>query len=154
LTTEIINKIPQERENLLKKYFKRYIFEGVPEFIKSLKMQNVLVGLVTGSNYREAQRMLPRDVFNFFDTIVAGDTINKGKPDPEPYLTAANNLKVRYKDCLVVENAPYGIEAAKAADMTCFAVATSLPKEYLSQADMVFETHEEMYKYFNKNRFS
>jgi beta-phosphoglucomutase len=147
LTTEIINQIPKEREELLKKYFKRYIFEGIPEFIKSLKNQDVLVGLVTGSYYRETEKILPKELFDLFDTIVAGDCVEKGKPDPEPYLTAADNLKVKSKDCLVVENAPYGIKAAKAAGMICFAVTTTLPKEYLSQADMVFETHEDLYKY-------
>ncbi|MDR3195505.1 MAG: HAD family phosphatase [Endomicrobium sp.] len=148
LTPEIINQIPQEREELLKGYFRRYIFEGMPEFIKSLKNQGVLVGLVTGSYYREVERVLLKELFDLFDTVVAGDCVNKGKPDPEPYLTAARNLKIAPKYCLVVENAPYGVKAAKTAEMTCFAVATSLPKEYLSQADSVFETHEELYKYF------
>ncbi|MDR3306227.1 MAG: HAD family phosphatase [Endomicrobium sp.] len=148
LTPEIINQIPQEREELFKGYFRRYIFEGIPEFIKSLKNQGVLVGLVTGSYYREVERILLKELFDLFDTVVAGDCVNKGKPDPEPYLTAARNLKVVPKDCLVVENAPYGVKAAKTAGMTCFAVATSLPKEYLSQADSVFGTHEELYKYF------
>ena len=148
LTAEIIKTIHQEREILFKKYFQRYIFEGIPEFIKSLKNQRVLVGLVTGSNYREAQKILPKEVFDLFDAVVAGDCINKGKPDPEPYLVAANTLKVNPKDCLVIENAPYGIKAAKSAGMTCYAIATSLPKDYLSLADNVFETHEELYKYF------
>ena len=146
LTSEIIKTIPQEREVLFKKYFKRYIFEGIPEFIKALKNQGSLVGLVTGSYYREAQKILPKEVFGLFDTVVAGDCINKGKPDPEPYLLAANNLKVNSKDCLVIENAPYGIKSAKSAGMACYAVATSLSKEYLCQADKIFETHEGLYE--------
>jgi beta-phosphoglucomutase len=150
LTPEIINQIPKEREELLKKYFKRYIFEGIYKFIKSLKSKDFLVGIVTGSYYREAERILPKELFDLFDTIVAGDSIEKGKPDPEPYLKAANNLKIEPTNCLVVENAPYGIKAAKAAGMACFAIATSLPKEYLLQADKVFETHEELYKYFTE----
>jgi beta-phosphoglucomutase len=89
---------------------------------------------------------LPKEVFDLFDTVVAGDCINKGKPDPEPYLVAANNLKVNLKDCLVIENAPYGIKAAKSAGMTCYAIATSLSKEYLCRADKIFETHEGLYK--------
>jgi beta-phosphoglucomutase len=148
LTSEIINQIPKEREELLKKYFKRYIFEGISELIKSLKSTCTLVGIVTGSYYREVERILPKELLDLFDTIVAGDSVEKGKPDPEPYFKAACNLKVEPNNCLVVENAPYGIKAAKAAGMTCFAVATSLPKEYLSQADKVFETHEELYKHF------
>jgi HAD superfamily hydrolase (TIGR01509 family) len=149
LTPEIIATLPKEREYLFEKYFKRYIFEGVQEFIKSLKNQNILVGLVTGAYYREAQRILPKELFNLFNTIVAGDSVEKGKPDPEPYLTAANNLKVDTRHCLVIENAPYGIRAAKAAGMSCYAIASSLPKSYLSQADTVFETHEELLNTLN-----
>jgi beta-phosphoglucomutase len=152
LTPEIIKAIPYEREELLKKYFKRYIFDGIPEFIKLLKNQGVLVGLVTGSYYREAQNILPKEVFDLFGTVVAGDCVTRGKPDPEPYLTAAKSLKVDPKECLVIENAPYGIKSAKSAGMTCYAVATSLSKEYLRQADKIFETHEELYKYFDFER--
>jgi beta-phosphoglucomutase len=150
LTPEIINAIPSEREELLKKYFKRYIFDGIPEFIKVLKNKGIFVGLVTGSYYNEAQKILPKELLDLFDTVIAGDSVKKGKPDPEPYLTAAKNLKVDPKECLVIENAPYGVKSAKSAEMTCYAVATSLSKEYLLQADRVFETHEELYKYFAK----
>jgi beta-phosphoglucomutase len=146
LTPEIINAIPSEREELLKKYFKRYIFDGIPEFIKLLKNQGVLVALVTGSYYREAQNILPKEVFDLFDTVVSGDCVTRGKPDPEPYLSAAKSLKVDPKECLVIENAPYGIKAAKSAGMTCYAIATSLSKEHLRQADKIFETHEGVYK--------
>jgi beta-phosphoglucomutase len=111
-----------------------------------LKNQDVLVGLVTGSYYNEAQKILPKKVFDLFDTVVAGDCVTRGKPDPEPYLSAAKNLKVDPKECLVIENAPYGIKAAKSAGMMCYAVATSLSKEYLCQADKIFETHEGLYK--------
>ncbi|MDR2399605.1 MAG: HAD family phosphatase [Endomicrobium sp.] len=148
LTQEIINTIPSEREELLKKYFKRYIFDGIPEFIKLLKNQCVFLGLVTGSYYSEVQKILPKELFDLFDTIIAGDSIKNGKPAPEPYLTAAKNLKVDPKECLVIENAPFGVKSAKAAEMTCYAVATSLSKEYLLQADRVFEMHEELYNYF------
>jgi beta-phosphoglucomutase len=146
LTPEIINAISSEREELLKKYFKRYIFDGIPEFIKLLKNQGVLVALVTGSYYREAQNILPKEVFDLFDTVVSGDCVTRGKPDPEPYLKAAKSLKVDPKECLVIENAPYGIKAAKSAGMTCYAIATSLSKEHLCQADKIFETHEGLYK--------
>jgi beta-phosphoglucomutase len=148
LTPEIVSAIPSQRDELLKKYFKRYIFDGIPEFIKLLKNQGVFVGLVTGSYYTETQKILPIELFDLFDTVIAGDSVKNGKPAPEPYLTAAKNLKVASKECLVIENSPFGVKSAKAAEMTCYAVATSLSKEYLLQADRVFEMHEDLYKYF------
>jgi beta-phosphoglucomutase len=151
LTQEIMSTIQFERGELLRKYFKRYIFTGILEFIKSLKNQGVFVGLVTGSYYREAQNILPKELFDLFGTIVAGDSVKNGKPDPEPYLTAAKNLNVLPENCAVIENAPYGIKSAKSAAMTCYAVATSLPTDYLSQADKVFNTHQDLFEYFDKH---
>ncbi|MDR0977953.1 MAG: HAD family phosphatase [Endomicrobium sp.] len=153
LTPEITAAVYFERQKLLKKYFKRYIFGGISEFIKSLKYQNILVGLVTGSSRKEVQNILPVHLFESFETIVSGDSVKHGKPHPESYLTAVNNLKVKPEDCLVIENAPFGIKAAKSAGITCYAVATSLPKRYLLQADEIFENHEKLYEKFNENNF-
>jgi beta-phosphoglucomutase len=148
LTPEIRFSICDQREKIFKKYFKRYIFTGVLEFIRQLKNKNILVGLVTGSLKREAQNMLPEELYNFFDTIIGGDMVANAKPHPEPYLTASSNLKVNPQECLVIENAPYGIKSAKAANMLCYAIATSLPAESLKMADKVFDKHNDLYDYF------
>ncbi|MBI2559804.1 MAG: HAD family phosphatase, partial [Planctomycetes bacterium] len=49
--------------------------------------------------------------------------------------------------CLVIENAPAGITSAKRAGLRCYAVATSLPKTYLKEADMVFDNIKEISDY-------
>ncbi|MDR0617979.1 MAG: HAD family phosphatase [Endomicrobium sp.] len=152
LTPEIRSRICGQREELFKKYFKRDIFLGIPEFIKHLKAQNILVGLVTGSLKREAQKMLPKELYNLFDTIIGGDTVTNAKPHPEPYLTASNNLKVSPEKCLVIENAPYGIKSAKDANMVCYAIATSLPEGSLKMADKVFDKHKDLYNFLNLNK--
>jgi HAD superfamily hydrolase (TIGR01509 family) len=144
-------KIRQKREEIFNQYFKRYIFTGVSEFIKSLKNRGVLVGLVTGSSLKEAQKMLPEDIYKLFDTIVTGDGVKKGKPYPDPYLAAAKNLKVLSKECMVIENAPYGIKSAKTAKMHCCAIATSLSGYLLSEADIIFDTHRDLYEYFERD---
>ncbi|MCL2484642.1 MAG: HAD family phosphatase [Endomicrobia bacterium] len=151
LAAGLADKIRFEREKIFKKYFNRYIFDGISEFIKSLKKQGVLVGLVTGSSLKEAKRFLPKELYSMFNVVVAGDMIKRSKPYPDPYLTAAKQLDVLSKECVVIENAPYGIKSAKAAKMYCIALATSLPKDKLLEADRVFNTHKELYKYFDKN---
>jgi HAD superfamily hydrolase (TIGR01509 family) len=148
LFQQATQKICQEREKIFNQYFKRYIFIGIPEFIKSLKNKDVLVGLVTGSSLKEVQKMLPEDIYKLFDTIVTGDRVKRGKPHPDPYLAAARNLKALSKECIVIENAPYGIKSAKAAKMYCCAIATGLSRDFLSEADVIFDTHRELYEYF------
>ena len=71
--------------------------------------------------------------------------IKRGKPYPDSYLTAAKQLEVKPKECVVIENAPYGIKAAKAAKMFCVAVTTSLPKQYLKQADIICKKISEIF---------
>jgi len=71
---------------------------------------------------------------------VSGDSVKRGKPYPDPYIKAAKILGLRPNDCLVIENAPYGIRSAKAAGMFCVAVTTSLPKEYLKKADVIVDS--------------
>ncbi len=151
LFQQATQKIRKKREEIFNQYFKRHIFTGISEFIKSLKNKGILAGLVTGSSLKEAQKMLPEDIYKLFDTIVTGDRVKRGKPYPDPYLTAAKNLKVLSKECMVIENAPYGIKSAKAAKMYCCAIATSLSRDLLSEADVIFDTHRELYEYFESD---
>jgi sugar-phosphatase len=73
--------------------------------------------------------------------VFAGD-VERGKPDPEGYLTAARRLGVDPTEALVVEDAPPGIEAAKAAGMAAVGVTSTHAREELAEADVVIETLE------------
>ena len=74
-----------------------------------------------------------------FDFILTGDEIERAKPDPEPYLTAARRIGLEPGECIVIENAPLGIEAAKAAGMQCIAVESTLKRDHLGSADYIFK---------------
>lgn len=143
-------KIFKERGKIFKKYFKRRIFLGVKEFLDCLKGKGYRLALVTGTPRKEVKRILPKAIISDFDAIVAGDEIKNGKPHPEPYLKAAKVLGIKPGRCIVVENAPNGIKAAKAAKMFCFAVTTSLPVEYLRGADIIVDKLEQITGYIDR----
>jgi HAD superfamily hydrolase (TIGR01509 family) len=66
---------------------------------------------------------------NAFDAIVTGDTVERGKPAPDIFLRAAELLKVQPAQCVVVEDAPHGIAAARAAGMFAVAVPNELTRD-------------------------
>ena len=76
--------------------------------------------------------------------LVTADDVARGKPDPEPYLLAARRLGVPIADCVVVEDAPAGIESGVAAGATVVAVTTSHPPEALTRAHRVIATLAEL----------
>ncbi|WP_200942156.1 HAD-IA family hydrolase [Angustibacter sp. Root456] len=71
--------------------------------------------------------------------LVAADHVHRGKPDPEPFLLGAERLGVDPELCLVVEDAPSGLAAARAAGMATLAVTTTTPPQEL-HADAVVST--------------
>ena len=98
------------------------------------------VALATGSMRYEAELALRSlGVRDRFQTIVTREDCVNGKPDPEPFLRAATGLGIQPLRCVVIEDSPGGIQAAKAAGMACVAVTHSCPPERLAQADLVVD---------------
>lgn len=77
------------------------------------------------------------------DAIVGEEDSVRGKPDPQPFTTAADRLGVLYGRCVVIEDAPEGIAAGKAAGMRTIGVATTRPPALLAQADLVVPSLED-----------
>ncbi|HEX2313041.1 MAG TPA: HAD family hydrolase [Thermomonospora sp.] len=71
------------------------------------------------------------------DVVVTAEDVRHGKPDPEGYLLAARRLGVEPADCVVVEDAPAGVRAGRAAGARVIAVTTSHPASELAEADVV-----------------
>jgi len=72
-----------------------------------------------------------------FEVCIFADMVKNKKPDPEIYLTAAELLKISPPDCLVIEDAPSGLMAAKAAGMKSLALCTTFTEGELELADWI-----------------
>jgi beta-phosphoglucomutase len=68
----------------------------------------------------------------------------RGKPHPDIFLYAAKMIDQKPEDCVVIEDAPKGIEAAKSAGMRAIGLATSVSKEHLSKADYIVNSFSEL----------
>lgn len=140
----LARQLLKDKEDCFKKIFKRKFINGSRSFIKALKRKELLLALVTGTSRHEAERLLPKDLWASFNVTVCGCDVQNGKPHPEPYLKALAHLKIKAKEAIVLENAPFGIRSAKAAGIKCIAIETSLPKAYLKQADQVFSSYKQI----------
>lgn len=97
------------------------ILPGITELLEFLKAENVRFAL--GSASKNARLILKNlDLLDLFDAIVDGNDVSTAKPDPEVFLIAAQRLGVNPSDCIVVEDALAGIQAAAAAGMTTVAI--------------------------------
>ena len=100
--------------------------------------QGIRIGLVTSSRFNLVARIWSAEHLRSFDTVVTADHVQRYKPHPDPYLQALKDLGLDGERCLVVENAPAGIQAAKAAGLQCLAIASTLTPDCLREADFVF----------------
>jgi beta-phosphoglucomutase family hydrolase len=78
---------------------------------------------------------------DFMDTIVCAEDVERGKPFPDPFLLAAERLGVRPQGCIVVEDAPAGLEGARRADMKTIGVLTT---HEVLEADVVVQSLQDL----------
>ena len=138
----------EEREALLDELFPEAEFmPGAVELLDHLKRHGVPCGLATSSHRRhfELKTSRHRDKFQeiFGDYIVTGDLVERGKPHPDIFLDAMNLFTSvpQPGSCLVFEDAPSGVQAAKRAGMQCVMVPDEnlSSEEYTRDADIVIK---------------
>lgn len=109
---------------------------GAVDFIRSCKAQGVKVAVASAADRMKVEGNLRQLGFAVedFDAVITGSCVTKHKPDPECFLLAAEAMDLPARDCLVVEDAVSGCQAAKAAGARCLGITTSFPAEALLEA--------------------
>ena len=108
---------------------------GVREFLESLEELGVPCGVGTSASRWDAERLLDDlGLLRFFDAMVTADDVMLGKPDPEVWVQVARRLRVPVARCVVFEDAPVGIQAARAAGMRAIGVTTAHREDELIAA--------------------
>jgi sugar-phosphatase len=120
MTSEGVYEIPGARELL--------------EMLPADRWAVVTSGVRAVAEFRVRYTRLPTP-----SVMICAEEISRGKPDPEGYLTAATRLGRSPEDCIVIEDAPAGIEAAHNAGMRAIAIACTYPAHRLGEAVAVVE---------------
>ena len=100
---------------------------GARELLLALKREGVPCGLVTMSYQRFVAPILEHLPPETFRVVVTGDQVDRGKPHPEPYLTAAAALGVEPGDCIAIEDSPTGATSAASAGCQVLVVPNHVP---------------------------
>lgn len=137
---QAIAGVDVERLVVLKRqYFRERMGEltairGADAFLRSHKGHRPL-GLVTSAGLKTVgQLMLLFKWRNIFDALIGAEHVTRAKPDPECFVKAVQRFRIRPEECLVFEDSPVGIEAARSAGCAVCGVASQLSARELRSA--------------------
>ncbi len=138
-----IKIIIQEKEENFRRKATGHIkpFPGAVRLLNAIKKGNFKLGLVSSAPKENIDFVLGElNLEGIFNCIVFGQEVSASKPNPQVYLLAAEKMKVAPKDCLVIEDSPLGVKAAKTAGMKCLAITNTHPWQKLKEADKVVDS--------------
>jgi HAD superfamily hydrolase (TIGR01509 family) len=120
------------------------IIEGVREFLDLLAFNKIPMAICSGALRAEIELILEEGgLRGFFDEIVSSEQVKRGKPHPDGFLLSLKKLNARRvtplapKQCIVIEDSHWGLQAAKAAGMHTIAVTNTYDAAQLSAADKI-----------------
>jgi beta-phosphoglucomutase len=116
------------------------ILPGVKDFLDALKEEGIAIAL--GSASKNSKLILNKiDLLHYFDAIIDGNNITKGKPDPQVFLMGAEATYAKPNECVVFEDAQAGIQAAISGGMYAVGIGD---RKVLTQADCVIKSFEDL----------
>jgi beta-phosphoglucomutase len=119
------------------------VYQSTIRLIKELKKNNIRVAVISSS--KNCLPILKRaNIDSLFDVIITGNDIKKGKPDPEIFILACKKLNLSPSECVVIEDAVLGVEAAKKGNFKCIGIDRYGNPARLSKADLVVKDLSEI----------
>ena len=137
--------------NLKEKYYRDMVKDqlkplpGVIELIKELHDLKFKLAVGSSGPSENVELLLTSlKIKKYFNAVITAAEIKRGKPEPDVFLEAAKRVKVKQSQCVVIEDAPVGIESAKRAGMKCIALTTTHPEKELFNADLIVKDLSEI----------
>lgn len=135
-----------KRANLKELYYREMVRDkleplpGVIELIRTLRENNFKLAVGSSGPPENVELLLTSlKIKEFFDIIITAADVKIGKPAPDVFLIVAKRLNLNPECCIVIEDAPVGIKAAKRAGMVTIALTTTHIKDELSDADLILK---------------
>ena len=143
ILTDLTDDELKKAANLKQTYFiKNLEKEEIPQFTTTIRLitnllnDNIKCAVVSSS--KNCPTILKRiGLFDKLGSVISGDDITRGKPDPQIFLMAAEQLGANPSECIAFEDAVLGVESAKNAKMHCIGIDRYSHPERLALADIV-----------------
>jgi len=136
IDNELVEKISKRKKQIFKEIENTPLIEGVTNLIKELNECDCLKAIVTGAAKNEIEATIDKMIgLKNFDVVISGDDVEQGKPHSTPFVTALQKMNIKPSECIVVENAPLGVEAANNAGIKCIITLNSTPLDISSDFD-------------------
>jgi len=154
LTPDRLQELINQKAGIFEQVVSRGVtpYTGVIELIHLLSTKDIPLAISSGALRSDIMPILEQlNIEQHFSHIVTADDVPQSKPHPASYLSAKEKLLHRFPEKLsaasrifAIEDTPAGIESAKGAGLTVFAVTNSYPAEKLKQADVIIQSLEQL----------
>ncbi|RLF95398.1 hypothetical protein DRN50_03800 [Thermococci archaeon] len=147
ISNEELNKLVEERDIFYRGICNNLeLLPGARKLLYELKNKNIKLGVASSTSRGNLNFFLPKlGLQDYFDHILAGNEVTRGKPHPEIYLTICDHLNIKPSYCVGIEDTDKGINALKSANMKAVAVTLTNRKKYdFSKADLIVRSLEEL----------
>lgn len=137
-----IKENPEKFRKLKNKYYLKdmktiKLNKGAEQLVKNLS-KNHKLAITSNTSVDEIKKITKKNkIEKCFKAILGWESTKKHKPYPEPFLAAAKRLGLKPKECIVVEDSPTGLEAAKRAKIKSIGILTTNPRKNMKKADFI-----------------
>ena len=147
LDQELIEKISERKKQLFKEIEDTRLIEGVPDLIKMLNECKCLKAIVTGAAKKEIELTIDKMIgLKNFDVVVSGEDVEAGKPNSDPFVVALQKMNIKSSECIVVENAPLGVEAANKAGIRCILTLNNTPLNISTDFNNIISNETQIFR--------
>ena len=147
LDQELIEKISERKKQIFKEIEDTHLIEGVPDLIKMLNECKCLKAIVTGAAKKEIELTIDKMIgLKNFDVVVSGEDVKAGKPNSDPFVVALQKMNIKSSECIVVENAPLGVEAANKAGIRCILTLNNTPLDISTDFNNILSKETQIFR--------
>lgn len=152
---EMAKQIGSRKEEIFKQIEDTKGIDGARELLEDLTKEcgkSCIKVVVSGAAREEVKAILDKNIgAKYFDFIITGDDLEKGKPNPAPFMIALNKMKLAPSEVIVVENSPLGVEAANRAGLKSVITLNNTPLDIHNDFKGVLSSDSEKFT-FNDTR--